>query len=203
MDLLGKEYTISFYNRSLSMHGDYPEAVNWTPEGQRLRFETMLKIDGEMSGKKVLDYGCGKGDFYQFLKRRNIAVSYSGFDINEMLVSVARKKFPECDFRVFDIDENELDDEFDYIFLSGVYNLKIEGLVETAQRSLSRLFKRCRVALAFNALSSHERKKDTVLQYFHPSEMFDFAVNNLSPYVSLFHDYVPCDFTLFVRRNSL
>ena len=104
MDELSKEYVISTYNKSLLMYGDRPEGVNWTEKGQRLRFETLLSFNDSIDGSKILDYGCGKGDFYQFLKERGISVSYTGFDINENLIALANQKFPECSFKIFDID---------------------------------------------------------------------------------------------------
>jgi SAM-dependent methyltransferase len=202
MDDLSKEYVVSFFSRTLHMYGDSPEAVKWSPRGQKLRFECLLEIDHDISGKKILDYGCGKGDFYQFLRDKNIPVDYTGFDINENLISLAAGKFPECRFSVFDVEKDSLNEDFDYIFLCGVFNLKLEGLVETIENVLARLFKHCRIALAFNALSSHEPHKVSELHYLSPEHMLEFAAQNLSPFVSLVHDRVPYDFSLFVRKKS-
>jgi len=200
MDELAKEYVIEFYNKALKTYGDSPEAVKWTSKGQQLRFQSLLKIVENIHGTKILDYGCGKGDFYKFLKDENIIVDYSGFDINDNFIALAKRKYPECRFRVFDFDADETDEEFDYIFLCGVFNLKLEGLVEKVQNLLVKLFNRCRIALAFNALSSHDPRKDFQLQYYDPDLMLDFAVNKLSPYASIHHDCVPYDFTLLVRK---
>ncbi len=203
MDELSKEYVTSFYNGALQMHGDRPESLRWTAKGQILHYESLLDINSSIKGKKILDYGCGKGDFYQFLKDRNISVEYTGVDINEKLISLARQKFPECRFRVFDVEGDELNEDFDYIFLCGVFNLKVEGLEETIKNTLIKLFKHCRIALAFNALSAHNPKKDFELHYVSPEKMFEFAVKNLSPFVTLKHDSIPYDFTMFVYRNAI
>ena len=202
MDELSKEYVISFYNNAFQMHGDRPESLRWTAKGQVLHYESLLDINGSLEDKKILDYGCGKGDFYRFLKNRNISVQYVGFDINDRLVSFAKQKFPECRFRVFDIEKDFLEEDFDYIFLCGVFNLKVQGLDDTIKNTLIKLFKQCRIALAFNALSSHNPKKDFELHYVYPEKMFEFAVKNLSPFVSLRHDRIPYDFTLFVYKNK-
>jgi hypothetical protein len=63
------------------------------------------------------------------------------------------------------------------------------------------LFRRCRNAIAFNALSSHNPRKDFELNYTSPEELFTFAVRNLSPFVSLRHDRIAYDFTMFVYRE--
>ena len=202
MDELSKEYVISFYNNAFQMHGDRPESLRWTTNGQFLHYESLLDIGSGIEGKKVLDYGCGKGDFFQFMKDRDIKVHYTGFDINEKLVSLAKKKFPECRFKVFDMESDELDEDFDYVFLCGVFNLRVEGLDETIKNTLTKLFKRCRIALAFNALSAYNPKKDFELHYVYPEEMFEFAVKNLSPFVILKHDRIPYDFIMFVYKNE-
>jgi SAM-dependent methyltransferase len=201
MDELSKEYVISFFDKTLQRHGDRPEAVRWTYAGQRLRYECLLDIGDNIHGKKVLDYGCGKGDFYNFLKDNNISVQYSGFDINKNLISLAKQKFPESTFRVFDIEKDILNEDFDYIFLCGVFNLKLNRLDESIKNILIRLFKYCRIALAFNALSAYDPKKTFELHYVSPIDMLEFAIKNLSPFVTLIHDRIPYDFTMFVRRE--
>ena len=201
MDEISKEYVISFFDTNLMLHGDRPEAVRWSSKGQLLHYQAMLDI-GCIEGKKILDFGCGKGDFYQFLKERDISVEYSGFDINERLISVARLKYPDVDFRVFDIDKDALDEEFDCIFLCGVFNLRIDGLAEAIKATLKKLFARCRISLAFNALSVHDPKKDFELNYTSPEELFTFAVKNLSPFVSLRHDRISFDYIMFVYKET-
>ncbi|MBI5740729.1 MAG: class I SAM-dependent methyltransferase [Nitrospirae bacterium] len=201
MDELSKEYVISFFGKKLGMHGDKAETVGWTAAGQRRRFECMLDIGRDLEGKRVLDYGCGKGDFYQFLRDRNISVQYTGMDINAGLISLARQKHPEGGFHVFDIESDQLSEDFDYIFLCGVFNLRVGGLTETVHNVLIKLFHHCRGGMAFNALSAHDPKQDYELHYLYPGEMFEFAVKNLSPFVSLRNDRLPYDFTMFVYKG--
>ncbi len=200
MDELAKEYVISFFDTNLMLHGDRPEAVRWTVPGQLKHYQSMLDI-GDIRGKKILDFGCGKGDFYQFLKDRNIEVEYSGFDINEKLISLARKKNPDADFRVFDVEADALEESFDFIFMCGVFNLKVQGIEETIINALKKLFANCRIGLAFNALSVHNPKKDYELNYTSPEEVFRFALKNLSPFISLRHDRMAYDFTIFVYKE--
>jgi SAM-dependent methyltransferase len=200
MENLYKEYVISFFDRELLMHGDRPQAVRWSPEGQAAHYECLLDIDEDIAGSRVLDYGCGKGDLYQFLKDRSISVDYTGFDINENLISLAKRKYPRTDFRVFDIEAEELDEGFDYILLCGVFNLKLKDLDKTIKSVLKKLFRHCRRALAFNALSLDNPRKSVELNYLSPDEMVEFAKKDLSPNVSFARERIPYDFTMFVRR---
>lgn len=200
MDELSKEYVISFFDKNLMLHGDRPEAVRWSSTGQILHYQSMLDI-GDINGRKVLDFGCGKGDFYQYLKDNGIQAEYHGCDINERLIALAQQKFPGTDFRVFDIAKDALDQDFDYIFLCGVFNLKVQGLDETIKQALTRLFGHCSIGLAFNALSAYNPKKDYELNYTNPVEMVDFALKKLSPHISLRHDRMAYDFTIFVYKQ--
>lgn len=200
MDELSKKYVISFFDKNLMLHGDRPEAVRWSPKGQILHYEAMLDI-GNINGAKILDFGCGKGDFYQFLKDRGISVEYSGFDINDKLIALAKRKFPGVDFRIFDIEKDPMKEDFDYILMCGVFNLQVQGIDELIKTALIRLFRHCRIALGFNALSSHNPRKDFELHYTSPEDIFNFAATKLSPFVSLRHDRIVCDFTLFVYKD--
>src|SRR6266542_2261159 len=151
MDEPAREYVISCYDKKLGMFGDRPESLGWTTDGQLLHYEAMLDIvEGTvpiygpdvsgrrmgtvpgtaLTGRKILDFGCGKGDFYRFLSGRNISTDYAGFDINKNMISLAREKFPRVRFEVFDIEKDELTENFDYIFLCGVFNLNVDGIDE-------------------------------------------------------------------------
>ena len=200
MDDLSKEYVLSFFDKNLQLYGDRPEAVRWTTQGQLLHYQSLLDI-GKIDNARILDFGCGKGDFFQFLEDRGIAADYTGYDINEKLITLAQKKYPEGRFRVFDIEKDIIDGNFDYIFLCGVFNLRVSGLEITIRNVLTKLFQHCRKGLAFNALSDLNPKKDFELYYASPEKIFTFAVKSLSPYVSLRQDRMRYDFTLFVYRD--
>lgn len=201
MDSLSKEYIISFFNKNLMLFGDRPDAVRWTKEGQEMHYEAMLEV-GDIRHSRILDFGCGKGDLYGFLRDRHIEVRYTGIDINENLINLARNKYPGIDFRVLDIEREELKEDFDFVFICGVFNLKVNGVEDLMRTTLIKLFRHCKKALVFNALSSHSPKKDYELFYLGPEDILSFAIENLSPFVSLRHDMIPYDFFLFIYREQ-
>jgi SAM-dependent methyltransferase len=202
VDELAREYVVSFYDRALALHGDRPEAVCWTERGQQERFSALLAVSPSLEGSKILDFGSGKGDFYAFLRARGITVDYTGMDINEGLIALARRKFPEGRFIVFNGEIEGISEDFDYIFLCGVFNLKVQGLDELIEGTLRGLFRRCRRALAFNALSAHTPRKEFDLHYVRPEDLHSFAARELSPRVSLRQDLLPHDLVLFVYRAA-
>src|SRR3990172_7483217 len=99
------------------------------------------------------------------------------------------------------IDEEPLEKFYDYIFICGVFNLRVPEVENDIKNALVNLFKHCNKGLALNALSSHTPVKDVELNYTSPEDMVKFALENLSPSVALRHDRIPDDFTLFVYAS--
>ncbi|MSU54988.1 MAG: glycosyltransferase [Candidatus Taylorbacteria bacterium] len=62
----------------------------------------------------VLEIGSGVGDLLSVLKANHSV----GIDLSSKMVEVAKKKHPECEFRVMDAEEMEFSETFDYIVLS-------------------------------------------------------------------------------------
>lgn len=202
MDPYSREQLLEFYNFHLRKFGDRPEALRWTPHGQLRRYHAMTEIApaAQLRNATVLDYGCGTGDYYRFLKRQGIDVVYTGIDMNENFIELARRKYPGCAFRTMTISDGNdpLEGYFDYIFICGVFNYLVPGVQDDLKETLVTLFKHCNKGLALNALSSHTPIKDPELSYTSPEEMVRFSLENLSPYLALRHDRIENDFTLFV-----
>ena len=82
---------ISYYNQLLEKNKDGPQSVGWgSKKSQNIRFKVLAEI-GNLKNKKILDYGCGLGDFYKFLQKYKIG-DYVGYDINGKMVKRAMKK---------------------------------------------------------------------------------------------------------------
>lgn len=201
MDSLGKEYLISFYDKNLMMHGDRPEALRWTPKGQIRRYAQLLEIADDLDGAKILDYGCGKGDLLDYIKSRGFSVEYTGTDINQSLINLARSKHPDGSFHVFDIEEGPLTIDFDYVFLCGVFNNRVEGATESMANVMKLLFDRTRIGMAVSSLSSKSPYKDFELNYIDPDWILDYAANNITPHLRLRDDCDGGDLTLYLYKD--
>ena len=187
MDPLGKKELLDFYNRHLKDFGDRPQAVRWTPEGQRRRYEILLSLAGDLSGKKVLDFGCGKGDFYGFLKDHGVKTDYFGLDINENLISLAKSKYPEAKFTAIDMDESAFNMEFDVVFICGVFNLRVAGIEESMKAALKKLFLHCRECIHVNLLTYYVPRRTVELYYVKPEEILGYVIGEISRQVILRH----------------
>jgi len=88
------------YRQSVQRHGPQFEATLWaSPRAQRLRFKVFTELCF-MTGKRILDAGCSRGDFAQFLIERNIAFDqYIGVDgVREVIDHALAQNLPRCTF---------------------------------------------------------------------------------------------------------
>lgn len=95
----------------------------------------------EIKPRSVLDVGCGLGQVTQLI---HILITHDvcGVDISEEAVKRANKKFPEVNFGVLNILEDELPQRYDAIVLSGVlwYVLEdLDGVMEKMNNGLNYL----------------------------------------------------------------
>ncbi len=201
MDPLGKRELLQFYDRHLEKFGDSPQSLRWTAGGQLRRYEALLAVAGDLSGKSVLDFGCGKGDLWAFLRGRVPGVRYCGIDVNENLVSLAREKYPDVEFLALDIEEAPPERFFDTVLICGLFNLRIAGIRESMQRCLEILFPRCREALLLNVPSARSPHKGIEMFYADPGELLEFARRKLSPRSDLREDLVEGEIFLSVRHE--
>ncbi|HBG93073.1 MAG: hypothetical protein A2X54_01160 [Nitrospirae bacterium GWF2_44_13] len=199
MDNLSKEYIIDFFSKKLSLFGDAPASVGWTAAGQRLRYECILSLL-PLQGNSILDFGCGKGDFYGFIGQKGIEAEYTGIDINKRLIEVAAGNYPEGKFLALDIDSEELTETFDYIIVCGVFNLNIQSVKESVETIIKKLFCHTDKTLLFNCLSAHSKTKDTNLVYFDPLEALSTAFK-ITKSVNLYHSHIEGDIFLLLNRE--
>lgn len=192
------------YRKLLAQHGDSAEAAQYSSrESQFRRFAALARID-DMKGKRVLDFGCGTASLHEYLAAIGQApAQYHGVDIVPEFFDMARQKVPNGRFS----HPDDLGDaRFDYAFVSGVFNNKRRGNRTFWQQTVKALFDRCDLGLAFNMMSTHVDYRDPGLFYEDPARAFTFVKREVTPFVTLVHDYlpkegsVPFEFAIFVHR---
>ncbi len=188
-----------FFESRVRRYGNSPKALDWSPEGQRRRFEVLAEIGG-LDGHRVLDVGCGLGHLYDFLARRKIRARYVGFDLSPRIVASARKLHPGVTFEVRDALSDPLPRKADFVFASGVLNLDTGNNEAAMRRLLRACFTACRVAAGVNMLSTWADRFERQRFYYDPLRMAQVA-RRLTRRVVLRHDYMPHDFTLYLHRE--
>ena len=114
-----------YYQDALIKHGPTPKGVDWNgSESQYLRFQIQHDMVEHLLSynTKVLDYGCGYGEFANFLLESNFHGSYTGIDLVSDSINFAKKRFanyPNFNFT----NKIKAASRFDIIFSSGVFNV--------------------------------------------------------------------------------
>lgn len=191
------------YKDLLFKFGDSAESAQYSSrESQEKRFEILAQI-ADLNGSHILDFGCGTGHLAAYLRYRGLKFSYTGIDIVKEFFDIARAKNPGCRFGAL---EDFAHEKFDYVFISGVFNNKRKGNRKFYQESLRKLFGLCTKGIAFNMMSTYVDYKDAGLFYESPERAFRFVKQELTPYVTLRHDYevkpgvVPFEFAVYAYR---
>lgn len=197
-----KQLIIERYNERLTSLGETAQALGWRDSAQqKLRFRLLAEI-APLTGASIFDIGCGFGDLLEYMTEAGAQeVSYTGTDLNPALVEVARKKHPSGLFHATTDLSQFADGSQDYVFLSGLFNFKIEDNTGFMQDTLRESFRIARRGVSFNLLGSYVDFKEDHLFYHDEKEVFHFA-KTLTRFVTLRADYPLYEFTVYLHKEE-
>lgn len=194
---------IERYSNRYKKLGKNIKTLGWgSIEQQLYRFEQTLNTGVDFVEKNILDIGCGFGDYYDFItKKQHISVqSYQGFDLNQDLINAAKEEYvndPKCDFKVLNILERKVDKPIaDVGIMLGVLNLNFKEEYDNYKYSkeiITNAFSLVNECLIVDFLSTHltsSYPQEDFVFYHDPKIMLEFACS-LSSNVVLKHDYNP------------
>lgn len=204
---IDQNYVIESYRRTFLQYGDSPEAVQWSAEGQRWRFDKLLELacasapGGSLRGMRLLEVGCGLGHLYPLLRASFGDARYTGIDIVPDMIEHAKAAYPDATFECRDIFQSPLPREYDFVFISGVFNAPPrEDIQGFAARMLFSAYAGARTALVFNFTSSHVNFVSEGMNYLDPVWVLSEVLANLSKKVVMHHHYRNCDVVMCVYR---
>ena len=197
-----------YFSEKFDKHGTTPCGLDWnSKESQYIRFDQITKvIDGD-EPYTIIDFGCGYGALFDYLKNLNHKFSYLGIEIVEKMIQEGKRiheEFPNCHFSTRESDQISAD----YVVESGMLNIKLD--IDTKNWSdhvistINKMNKLAKKGLAFNMLTKYSNPgyMRTNLYYADPCFYFDYCKKNFSKNVALLHDYDLYDFTIIVRKND-
>ncbi|KUG09614.1 class I SAM-dependent methyltransferase [Solirubrum puertoriconensis] len=197
----------------LAAHGDNHKGVGWPNfDDAQLRYQVML--DGLLAavpaGKQVcvLDFGCGPAHFHAFLQQQPHAtrVEYTGLDLSEKYLAIARQKFPNTTFLQLDVlKEPEALPTFDYIVLNGIFTQKCSNSFEEmwayCQETLRTLWPKARHGMAFNAMTKQVDWERDDLFHLPMDTLAAFLKKELTRHFTFRHDYGLFEYTSYLFRE--
>jgi hypothetical protein len=203
------ENQIRIYKTNFLENGDSPEGTyNQNSAIQNLRFERLLySFDlNEFNSFSIHDIGCGICDILGYLKDNNYQFSYSGTDIITEMKQLADNKYPGIKYYIRDILEGEVLDKYDFLVLSGTFNLPGQtGFNDWkifTREIISKMFFMANCAISFNFLSKNADYFHKDMYYEDPNEVLNFCLQNLSRFVIIDHSYALHEFTVTVFKQE-
>ena len=188
------------HRRELAIHGASLHAVGWSPQSQRKRFEVLAGI-GPMIDARVLDVGCGLGDFLAFLREAGqVPASYAGIDVVAEFIDEARQRYPDACFEVSDLADFEGDNRYDYCVASGIFYLPSSSWNRCVQETALKMFEMSTKGVAINFLSNLTRRRDDVSYYADPGAVLRLLDRHVCSRLVLRHDYLLNDFTVYLYK---
>ena len=194
-----------YYSTKIRLHGPVSEGVDWNGDSShQLRFDQLSKVIQDDKSFSLLDYGCGYGALYDYLRKNYTQVDYHGYDISEDMLESAKQVFPHLESKF--ISSLDVKSSFDYVVSNGLFNVKLhteESVWKNfISNSLSQFNDLSSKGFAFNILTSYSDidKQKNNLHYADPLYWFDFCKRNFSKNVALLHDYDLYEFTIIVRK---
>jgi len=228
---LDDEENVRYFTGLANQFGRDPRALDWgSRESQQLRFSVLAAV-GDLGGASILDVGCGQGDFLAWLIEQGIACQYTGIDITPSMIDHCRQRFGVEGFEGDASNESplhgsteshfkrwrvvppqflvgsmqgfpgEAPHRYDYVVSSGIFAHRHHEprafLLETAEA----MFARCAKAVALNTLSTWAERRDEGEFHADPADVLT-SLRQLTPRVTLRHDYHPRDLTVYLYRAA-
>lgn len=186
------------YRTRLAEYGVDPRTLGWTKGKQQERFAAAVELLPIDQLRSVLDVGCGFGDFFPFLRSRGFSGTYTGIDFVPELIEQARLLHREGEFVAGDFEQMELGN-YDLVAASGIFNARLMGEDQAAyiRRTLEKMFRHAKTAVAADFLSTLADQRRDDLYYSDPLTILDVA-QGLTRRCALLQHYLPFEFCVLM-----
>ncbi len=191
----------SYWDEKAKHSSSDSERVEWSQRTQKMRFEAFV-TNHDLSGRSILDVGCGVGDLLKHLQRRGINCDYSGFDISPEMVRICREKFPGVDFECGNFSNWNPRRQFDYTIAIGIHNIQLDGARKILERVTRKQFEMSKIAAHISLLTDRYSGYAPHIMAWRVEEVLSMALE-ITPYVVVRHDYLPNDFGITLYREPL
>ena len=193
------------YTGNLEKFGLDSKSVGWsTPGSQKLRFHKLLEVvDDPGQPFTVNELGCGYGELFKYCEENRFQLArFNGYDISEKML-VAAKDYINSN-KAFFYKDATITTQADYTITSGIFNVKFDNPHDSwddfIKATLKNMFASSTKGISFNLLTKYVDFEAENLYYADPAVYFDFCKTELSPYVTLLHDYKLYEWTILVRK---
>lgn len=196
---------VSYYQAGYKRYGRSVEALGWLKGKQNLRFRNLSRhIDKQ--DFTVLDFGCGLGDLYVFLKKRYKQFRYLGVDLVGEFISDNNVFFQSEDALFKKIEcYTDIVEDFDYVILSGVFNFLYDQSMLVHQATvfeiIEHLYNKSSVAFSTDFLSPYVDYKQQNAYHQDISSLLKHLPQKYKCF-ELNHSYMPFEFSITIYKET-
>lgn len=194
----------NLYRTQFQKYGVDPRSLFWSKGRQKIRFQVLS--EHIHSGMTILDYGCGFGDFYSYLKSKNIDVNYIGIDIVDEFIHEAQKIHSDGTFLIRELNNDYLDLQIDYAVASGTFNLLyVDNEVDHERivfEAIAKLYSLAAGGVSVDFLTPDVDYKAPGGFHMDYSKIMSWCINNLSRRIKLDHSYLPYEYCIHILNDQ-
>jgi SAM-dependent methyltransferase len=191
------------YQQAYDQHGNSLESL-FIPKGrQKERFDSLSTFCSE--GSSILDFGCGFGHLYGYLKNKLNAFTYEGCDIVDNFVNENKQNINDDFFYKID-DYLDVAKNYDFIIAAGVFNLLYSENRKEHKKivteTITHLFHKTNKVLSINFMSDQVDFEAPDAYHQNIFEIYNFSFNNLSRRINIDQSYMPYEYTIHIFNDS-
>jgi SAM-dependent methyltransferase len=191
----------AYYDRLVDEYGHDPRAVDASSRASLdIRYAVLCGV-ADLTGKRVLEVGCGFGDLGAYIHERFEGVSYRGIDLSPRMVQEGRRVHPGLDLEVADVLDLPASPRADVVVAQGIFYLLRDAPEERMRALVERMFALASEAVALTAISGWAAEQDAGEFYVDPEAALALG-RSLTKALVLRHDYHPGDLTLYLYKRD-
>jgi SAM-dependent methyltransferase len=194
------ERIAAYYDGLVGRFGLDPRSVDAaTAAGLDARYRVLSEVT-DLSGKQVLDVGCGYGGFGAYLQAAGVDADYVGIDISRGLLDTGHSVHPELDLREGSLRELHAPGAYDVVVAQGIFYLLGDDAEVKMAAMIRQMWDLAREAVAFTTMSAWAGDAPEGEFFAQPERLLSICTQ-LTTRLVLRHDYHPRDVALYLYRG--
>ena len=193
--------TREYWDQRAQKHQNNQDRIECSRRSQNVLFEIFLR-QHDINHQSILDVGCGTGDLLEYLQNRKIDCQYTGCDVSPAMIATCLERFPQNQFITGNLLNWNPDRTFDYTVSFGIHNIHVPNGMVVLTKTLQYQYDICTKAAHMSLLTDRYTGFSQHIQPWRAEDILSLALD-ITPYVTLRHDYLPHDFSITLYRQPL